>query len=188
METRENLPKSEHLILLVGSNPLPNAVAGRLLTADNAAITMLHSKGSSKVAQRLAGWLKSKPGIKPICKEVDESDPVSIAAGVKEELERVQASSVGLHYTGGTKTMGVHAYRAVKQWAEQPTHFSYLNARTLEMIFDPADPDSGELAKKKYVGNDVTIYLEELLKLHAWNDLRVCSISLKILYLSAGIA
>ena len=165
METRENLPKSEHLILLVGSNPLPNAVAGRLLTADNATITMLHSRGSFRVAQRLAGWLKSKSRIKTNYEEVDESDPVSIAVGVKEQLGAVQANSVGLHYTGGTKTMGVHAYRAVKQWAKPPTHFSYLNARTLEMIFDPADPDSGELAKKKYVGNDVTIYLEELLNL-----------------------
>ena len=166
MEPRENLPKSEHLILLVGSNPLPNAVAGSLLTSENATITMLHSRGSHPIAQNLKLWTeRRKTTVSIFLKEVDESDPVPIAERVKEALGEVQSNSVGLHYTGGTKTMGVHAYRAVEQWAHrQPsrpkTHFSYLNARTLEMVIDPNS--------RIYIG-DVKISLAHLLDLHGWN-------------------
>ena len=171
MEPRENLPKSEHLILLVGSNPLPNAVAGSLLTSENATITMLHSRGSHPIAQNLKLWTeRRKTTVSIFLKEVDESDPVSIAERVKEALGEVQSNSVGLHYTGGTKTMGVHAYRAVERWAKAQnsspkTHFSYLNARTLKMIIDPNDPYSGGSSRQEYVG-DVEISLQDLLSLH----------------------
>ena len=179
METPEKLPQSDHLVLLVGSNPLPNAVAGSLLAKKTSTITLLYSDGSIRVAQRLRKWLSNKLGseIRLESIRVGESDPASIRSGVKDALGTAQNGSVGLHYTGGTKTMGVHAYRAIEQWAksqksEPATHFSYLNARTLEVIIDPNDPDSGDPACKQYVGNDVKISLAELLQLHAWSSLK----------------
>jgi len=49
--------------------------------------------------------------------------------------------TVGLHYTGGTKAMAVHAYRAVERAlaGKSPAPvFSYLDATTFELRIDPA--------------------------------------------------
>lgn len=116
-----------HLLMLVGGNPLPNAVAGKLLVAPGGTITLVHSGGAAgtgKVAQRLKQWLeeqarKEQTSVKVELKEVSESNPSTIVQGVKERLEAVNAPSVGLNYTGGTKAMAVHAYRTVEQWAKE---------------------------------------------------------------------
>jgi hypothetical protein len=74
------------------------------------------------------------------------------------------AEAVGLHYTGGTKAMAVHAYRAVEQWATQrgtQPRFSYLDARTHKIIFD-SPPD------EVYVGDKLALTLKEMLDLHGW--------------------
>ncbi len=171
MDIVANLPRSEHLFLLVGSNPLPNAVAGKLLTVQGGTITLVHSENFFQVVQRLQRWLcqQGLPNVR--LKEVGESHPVSIAQNVRAELQAVNARSVGLNYTGGTKAMSVHAYRAVEQWGQSTgvkPAFSYLDARRLQMEFDPADPSSGELGQAAYIGRAVELKLADLLELHGW--------------------
>lgn len=162
--------KVEHLILLVGGNPLPNAVAGKLLIASGGTITLIHSEDTFEVARRLEEWLKAQQvagAVRLI--EVSESSPASIVQGVQKELEAVNAKSVGLNYTGGTKVMSVHAYRAIEQWAQGKsikTVFSYLDARTLEMVFDP--PHAGSSEQREYVGRALQLSLRDLLELHGW--------------------
>lgn len=163
----------DHLLLLVGSNPVPNAVAGKLLVKPGGAITLICSEDSLEVAQRLKSWLQNDV-IKvrePNDSKVDPADPHSIFKGVRKTLDGVNAQSVGLNYTGGTKAMSVHAYRAVEQWCKarsvQPK-FSYLDARTLKMVFDPEDPESGQRPYKKYVGDALQIKLKQLMSFHNW--------------------
>lgn len=166
------LPKVQHLVLLVGSNPLPNAVAGKLLVRSEGAITLVHSRDSSPVAQRLKQWLEKEHQKKDMVKlkQVKESDPSSVYQGVWACLEDVQAESIGLNYTGGTKMMSVHAYLAAQRWAEgrgiAPV-FSYLDAHTLQMVFDPVG--GGASPRRIYVGRKVTMRLEDLLTLHGWS-------------------
>jgi hypothetical protein len=161
----------QHLILLVGSNPLPNAVAGKLLVEAEGIITLVHSSDSFSVALRLKEWLEREHQKKEMVKlkEIEESEPSSIYQGVRKCLEEVQGRSIGLNYTGGTKMMSVHAYRAVEQWAKDKgitPVFSYLDARTLQMVFEPTD---GYLSERRvYVGREVTLSLEDLLALHGW--------------------
>jgi hypothetical protein len=170
------LPQSDHLILLVGGNPVPNAVAGRLLAVSGGVITLVHSCETAAGAQRLRTWLKAQGTAKVELKQVEESNPTSIFLGVWERLEIVKAQRVGLSYTGGTKAMSVHAYRAVEQWANAQrkqgknaeTVFSYLDARKLEMVFDPADPFSGEYGRREYVGLELPLTLTNLLEMHGW--------------------
>ncbi|MCS6806451.1 MAG: hypothetical protein NZ823_15075, partial [Blastocatellia bacterium] len=161
--------------MLVGGNPLPNTVAGKLLVAPGGTITLVHSggaAGTADVAQRLKQWLEEKAkeeqtSVKVELREVSESNPSSIVQGVKERLEAINAQSVGLNYTGGTKAMSVHAYRAVEQWAKEKgitPVFSYLDARTLEMVFDPVDAGSSE--QRRYVGRALELKLTDLLALH----------------------
>ncbi len=160
------IPKVQHLILLIGKNPLPNAVAGKLLVQPGGAITLVHSRDSFPVAQRLTAWLEKEHNNKGKVKlkQVEESDPYSIYQGVRKHLEEVQAKSIGLNYTGGTKMMSVHAYRAVERWAKDEgimPVFSYLDARTLQIVFDPVDESSS--GQRIYVGREVKLKLEDFL-------------------------
>src|SRR5579875_3276771 len=87
-----------------------------------------------------------------------------------KQTERVR---VGLHYTGGTKVMSVHAYRALENWArstenqgqEREAIFSYLDARTLSMRIEEI-PGRDMLSYP--VSLEVKISIEELLKMHGW--------------------
>jgi hypothetical protein len=167
---------SDHLLLLVGGNPLPNAIAGKVLTRAGGTITLLHSEGTAGFAQKLQIWLR-RQGISDVrLISVHEADPGSIIRGAREVLQKnSNVASIGLNYTGGTKAMSVHVYRTLEQWAaeqrkegkELKTLFSYLDAHKLEMVFDPADPMSGDTGYAEYVG-DLKLKLEELLELHGW--------------------
>jgi hypothetical protein len=163
----------EHLLLLVGSNPLPNAVAGRLLVQSGGLISLLHSAETLGTAQRLKAWLEhGESGVTAHLKQVAEANPVSIYDGVNERLEAGARQSVGLNYTGGTKAMSVHAYRTLERWAAQKrirAVFSYLDARTLRMVYDPASPESGESPHLDPVACEICVQLKELLQMHGWS-------------------
>src|SRR5712692_7872159 len=82
--------------------------------------------------------------------------------------KKARMARVGLNYTGGTKVMSVHAYRALENWAksrDREAIFSYLDARTLQMRFDRAP---GRDAISFYVGLKVDIGIRDLLELHNW--------------------
>lgn len=171
----------DHLLLLVSSNPLPNAVAGRLLVKPGGRITFIHSEDSFSLAKRLERWLPDTNASHVSFKygKVDESDARSVYRKVRDALnayEKELSSAnkagvirVGLNYTGGTKVMSVHAYRAVQDWETEKSHlqereafFSYLDASTLRMSIDSA-PDG-----PYYVGRAVEISIDNLLTLHDW--------------------
>ena len=165
--------KTEHLVLLVGGNPLPNAVVGKLLAKPGGTVTLIHSAGptgTADVAQRLRAWFNEHKVAQSVeLKEVEESNPTSIFRGVQECLKAVSAQRVGLNYTGGTKAMSVHAYRALEQWAKEKSVtpvFSYLDARTLQMMLDPINASSGE--QRVYIGRTLELKLTDLLALHGW--------------------
>jgi hypothetical protein len=161
------------LLLLVGANPLPNAVAASLMTAEHSTISLLHSRLTRPAAQNLQRWLAGRQRSRVYLREIAESRPSSIVQGVQSALGATDAGSVGLHYTGGTKAMSVHAYRAVERWSEardiRPV-CTYLDARTLRMIVDPADPWSGEQEHTEDVGDADAACLDvlDLLTLHGW--------------------
>ncbi len=130
----------DHLLLLVGSNPVPNAVAGRLLTTTAGTITLIHSKDGFKLAQRLKSWFvrAGYSAGKIDFKEVKESDSHSVSTVVHQVLNEYEHTvlgenksdsnsanearevRVGINYTGGTKVMSVHAYRALENWINEP--------------------------------------------------------------------
>jgi len=160
--------RCDHLILLVGGNPLPNAVSGHLLVKPGGRITLIYSEGSWEVARRLADWLRKHAQItvdevdKRMC--VREQEPVSIYKRVQHVLDRGESNEVGLNYTGGTKAMAVHAYRAVEAWATSRNRkaiFSYLDARTNCMIFDHSPWAIS-------VDRQASLQLDDMLALHGW--------------------
>ncbi len=163
----------DHLLLLLGKNPLPNAVAGKLLVNYSGSITMLYTADTKPAVKNLESFLKGKKFNEPV--KIDEADAHSIFEGVFKALNAVGGQSIGLHYTGGTKAMSAHAYRAAERWHNKQNKntqlvFTYLDARSLQMVFDPVDPES-ESGEREYVGDQV-ISLKELIGLHGWSFIK----------------
>ncbi len=182
---------TDHLFLLVGGNPLPNAVAGQSLTVPGGTITLVHSPETASVAQRLHSYFVRK-GISSIeFKEVDESKPISIFEAVQKTLNQHKPQRVGLNYTGGTKPMSVHAYRAVEQWAQAKdvtAIFTYLNPRELRIVCDRVTARGHEPEYSEYVGRSLEPRLEDLLALHNWTVQRDPNVEPMLLASAAALA
>lgn len=168
--------QSDHLFLLVGTNPLPNYVAALLLAKDKGTIHFLHStgtRGTGPVAERLQAIVaRQRPQVSVYLHEINEADGLRIvqkSSGFLDDIE--EQATVGLHYTGGTKSMAVHTYRAIEARFPYAT-FSYLDARTLSLIIDGRE---GRPTKPIPVGRVCEVTLNELLALHGYpspDDLR----------------
>ena len=79
------MEKVRHLFLLVGSNPLPNAVAGKLLIEAEGKIHLIHSEDSYSIAVRLGKWLKMEnKNLQVSFTEVTEAAPNSIVDGINQ--------------------------------------------------------------------------------------------------------
>jgi len=166
-----DLPKTDHLFLLIGANPLPNYVAGMLMTKDNATIYLLCSPGAgstAKIAERLKAVLRhAKPTLRDDdvrIREIDENDSNLINQTALTLLEGLDGS-VGLNYTGGTKPMALHVYRAIQEKEFEETVYSYLDARKLKMFIDAR---CGNPPQSFYVGNAIELSLENLFALHGY--------------------
>lgn len=164
--------QADHLFLLIGGNPVPNAVAALTLVKEHGQITFLHTKETKPVADRLTDWLSRKrsDSIRTNSMQIHISDPQDIYNSIKkcaeEHLEVGQ--TVGLHYTGGTKSMAVHAHHAISDLAAGKHVFSYLDARTLRMVFDPSDVTLYGGRESVYMGIEPRFELDDLIKINGW--------------------
>ena len=159
--------RSDHLFLLIGTNPLPNYVAAKLLLKPGGKTYMVHSCETYDSAQRLKHVLgKEKALSNSVMINVDEADAQDINKKVSGAVDAIQQGTVGLNYTGGTKVMAVHAYRAFRSAVENNLGLtpicSYLDARKYKMRFDPI----GHVGYGKDVLMAVTPSLQDLLELH----------------------
>lgn len=148
---------TDTLILLVGGNPLPNYVAAHLLSHPQSQLVLIHSEGTQDQAKRIKDVLRDEGRTQSELKDVNESDPASIYDAVQAAAKQYSSGSIGLNYTGGTKAMAVHAYRALEQTNPQAI-FSYLDARSLSIVIDRTDflP----------IAHRVAVSLDTLLALH----------------------
>jgi len=174
--------RTQHLLLLVGSNPLPNFVAARLLTKPDATVWLLHSDGADgepstgQAAERLRDALYDKC---PDLKEHIHLEPIPSADSL-EIYNRVQniicdlKGEIGLSYAGGTKPMSVHTYRAIEHALADRTPrpvFSYLDPRKLALRIDRQGTKPGAkigILKEPAIRDLVETSLEELAALHGY--------------------
>ncbi len=180
-----------HLILLVGTNPLPNAVAARLLANPGDKITLFGSKDSGReIAQRLGRWLSRQypEGESPtiayatLSNAGDEYRPTAITSRLEEHFAREWPNSrpdeIHLHYTGGTKTMSVHARAAALAWRNRQSprprfRASYLDPEALALVTDPDENEDEELKIPQKVEtitcDRIQVTMSDFLDLHGWN-------------------
>jgi hypothetical protein len=158
--------KVDHLFLLIGENPLPNYVAAKLLLNKEGTAYLIHTTDTEKSAQRLQKILKSElNGFKDVeLRSLGdyESDAFHIQKKIREELEKIKSGRIGLNYTGGTKAMAVHGYKAA--FANLPDAiFSYLDPRRLEMCIDREDRERDRLKIKP---DTLQVKLVKIFQLH----------------------
>lgn len=159
----------DHLFLLIGENPLPNYVAAKTLLNEKASIYLVHSTGTATIADRLRLILSKELKEQQIkiyllnlgASEADANQIRNAITGKAQSL----TGKIGLHYTGGTKAMSVHAYQALVSVLKEQNkpYFSYLDPRQLQMRSE--DPASGKSIPLT-VGLKVQPSLELVFKLH----------------------
>lgn len=151
----------DNLFLLVGTNPLPNLVAAKLLLKADGTLYLVHSADTSSAALRLETVLAKRYGICQCQKvEVHEAEAHDVESKLNAQIHNLKGT-VGLHYTGGTKTMSVHSYRTIEAAfsnADSLPVFSYLDANSFELRIDPA--------WREKVLLEVKPTLDDLLALH----------------------
>jgi hypothetical protein len=128
----------DHLLLTVGGNPLPCAVAAKLLLKPGGAIHLIYSAASARAASRIFTVFGGDQR-QTIPLEDLERDSDTVFARVHGYVTNLpQEARVGLHYTGGTKVMAVHAHRAVRT-ARPDAVISYLDAARLSLYIERPD-------------------------------------------------
>jgi hypothetical protein len=137
----QELPKTQDLILLIGENSLPNFVAANLLLSSEGTVHLAHTNGTQRQAEQLREVLNSKE-INCLYLPLGdaESNSYGISSVIAERIKSLQGN-IGLHYTGGTKAMAVHAYLTLKESGKSAC-FSYLDSRHLELCIDQISGDS----------------------------------------------
>ena len=169
------------LVLLIGTNTLPNFVVAKYFMEHNPSlkrIWMITSDGTlvQKSTEKLANNLTSV--LKEINKEMDFYSPISIkdignaesifntVVCMQQSIIRFENfSKVHLNYTGGTKAMSVHSYRAMKEKFKEHAEFSYLDARDFKLKIDHQKSKTTSDLRRI-----VDISMMELIKLHDCNE------------------
>ncbi|MGH7454105.1 MAG: hypothetical protein ACRENG_22320, partial [bacterium] len=172
-----------HLILLIGTNPLPNFVVADYFLQNNPniqTIWLIHSEanklqaGTDKQAKNLDSLLRKRwegeppkhPNLRFPLEKVSLSD-VSDAASIRREIERKMlkrwnnSDTFHLNYTGGTKAMATHVYlrlQELQRSGQRP--FSYLDANNFRLVLDGDVIIADDLRRK------VRIEFEDLIALH----------------------
>jgi hypothetical protein len=159
--------KVDHLFLLIGRNPLPNYVVAELLLKPDGTLYLVHSEGkegTGKVAQRLAKYFRHHP-YQSVPVSLQDTD--TLRSQIEHHLKQIGAGTIGLNYTGGTKVMAIHSYRAIEQFCQQrggvEPVYSYLDANSLELVIEPRP---ALLPWRRKVVQDVEVPLKTLLDIH----------------------
>ena len=162
------------LILLVGSNPLPNYLSACALRPRE--IALVYTRVTSDAKDRLKrefsralGYATSSIAHDPF---VEDATCVTAVRRVLDDLARPtgvdvegpSGSSLLLNYTGGTKVMAAHALTAFMKRRGRPEHASYLDEggknRPPRLRFD----DGTSKALSEYTS--VALDLKTILALH----------------------
>ncbi len=116
------------LVLLVGSNPLPNYLAACALRPSR--IALVHTKATEDAKNRLQRELGRSLGEGIAFDELLVRD-ATCATTVRRVLDPLMVSKDGqdvlLNYTGGTKVMAAHARMVFAKSGGRPEHASYLD-------------------------------------------------------------
>lgn len=150
LERQSNCKK---LVLLVGSNPLPNFLAVILLKPES--VCLFYSIETEEVKNNLRRRLRTK------LPKLQISEACVDATNAENVRRAIKSCSTGahLHYTGGTKIMATHARMAFESIGGKDKDASYLDEPKAVLRFD--DGSYIEL-----LGEHVELAIDDILELH----------------------
>lgn len=165
------------LILLIGTNPLPNYIVAKYFLINNKQLEQIwlvcsekYSKqsGTKDIASNIKEVIKKEFNFNTF-KEVLLKD-VGSAIAIRQDLsknfnERASINSTfHLNYTGGTKSMAVQAYKFFEKYGEQCS-FSYLDGRNFKLKGDDDLNDiTGDLR------HELGLSFNRLITLHGYEE------------------
>ncbi|AEE14456.1 hypothetical protein Thena_0824 [Thermodesulfobium narugense DSM 14796] len=158
------------LVLLIGTNPLPNYVVGSYLKDKYNKFIFIYSKEDEKInqsstseyAEKLKKHLYLNNNDCSLLPLSDISNPNSIKDDLKNKFPKGNIDEVHLNYTGGTKTMVAHVYNFLKEKFGDKFNASYLDARTYKLIYDNIEEDIS-------LKDKVKIDINTLLSIHLYD-------------------
>jgi hypothetical protein len=153
--------QTDHLFLLMGENPLPNAVAALTLLRPGGTPHIIHTQQTQTQAANLLALLTTEFGYRAaplINLDQSQAEASIIFRQVQRRADSLNGS-VGMNYTGGTKPMSVHAYRALAAVRPEAT-FSYLDSNTSKITVESDRGPSQQLTPQ------VALSLKQLFQLH----------------------
>ena len=144
----------DDLVLLVGSNPLPNYLSARVLEPKS--VVLIYTPATEGPMERISDvLLEQRPGI--------EVHPARIEDGASAEQVRIACEAIGsgayLNYTGGTKVMSAHARMMFSERGGIPKRAFYVDERAGALRFD-----DGHVLK--FAGVDLKLTLDVFANLH----------------------
>ena len=149
------------LVLLVGSNPLPNFLTACALR--RARIVLVHTEETRDARDRLRSELTRALGGDVTIEEafVEDATCATTVRRVLDGLVQRADEEAHLNYTGGTKVMSAHARLAFLAARGRPEHASYLDeggaGRDPRLRFD--DGNSRALSDYEHVPLTLAIVL-----------------------------
>lgn len=161
------------LVLIVGTNPLPNYIVAKYLySCQKTELTPSHvllicTAQTHAIAERLKHIFEDelKADVLPLHQFDDPFD-----LGKRKALKICLSAlpEIHLNYTGGTKAMGIQVYQLVKE-VEKPARFkySYLSASDNLLRFDDGGFEpKDQFGSKGDMRREVLISLETIRSLH----------------------
>ncbi|WP_353684549.1 DUF1887 family CARF protein [Thermodesulfovibrio sp. 3907-1M] len=165
------------IILLVGTNPLPNFVVLNYFLKTNLNINkiyLIYSEENRQINQ--SGTRNYAENIQTLTKKryhnrnlqfcfvplSDVSSPSAINHDLNQHLKnKLSSLEVHLNYTGGTKVMGIHVYKWLAEYKHSAS-FSYLDARNFRIVFDKEKSFTPDLRC------EVILTIDEIIELHGY--------------------
>jgi len=166
----------ENLVLLIGTNPLPNYIVAKYFSDKNSNlknIFLIYSSGN-KFQSSTKEFVEN---IKSVLECNGLRSDIKIHFIPIDDIEKKQniyncinnylntnpvSGKVHLNYTGGTKVMGIHSYEFFKEKFNERVEYSYLSPKIFKIINDDGNNESEDLRK------EVKSELKNILELHGF--------------------
>lgn len=175
--------KSDYLIMLIGSSPMPNLISAFTRIKENGKIFMIYTNETEKIAEQLKELIEKKAKEKSLNILVElygriyeEYNLEKVSENIKNILskiaieyknENLEDKSIELNFTGGTKIMSSVSYKEFKEFfKKEKAYLTYLDSEESEFVI--YDISKNKTKKLPYSKENETIDLsiDDIVKMH----------------------